>query len=253
MMKWRWLPAVARLPATRLIQRQFLRTPEPDPGPGSRARLGIPGCRLPEHDDDTGPRGAHWLHGGRADAVHPAAAARVSSRWLFLFGSYKCHDPHPNNLQIRKKVLLCCSIYVVTIICCMSSLTLHQKLACCRITLDMICCSLRWDRSIKSPSLLVLATQRSYGWSRFSAASGLPTQPPPPPYQPPQPQQQQQGQQPSPYALNGPAPGYNTLQPQSQCLLHRSLNCSCLHNARDVSILSRLKFCPPIQELWESI
>ncbi|EDW24594.1 GL24235 [Drosophila persimilis] len=69
---------------------------------------------------------------------------------------------------------------------------------------------------------------------QFSAASGLPSQPPPPPYQPPQLQQQQQ-QQPS-YSLNGPAPGgYQTLQPQSQsqCLLHRSLNCSCLHNARD--------------------
>lgn len=93
-------------------------------------------------------------------------------------------------------------------------------------------------RSIKSPLFSVLATQRSYGWSRFSAASGLPTQPPPPPYQPPQHQQQAQQQQQTQYALNGPAlnaAGYNTLQPQSQCLLHRSLNCSCLHNARDVS------------------
>ncbi|KAH8268365.1 hypothetical protein KR026_005907 [Drosophila bipectinata] len=78
---------------------------------------------------------------------------------------------------------------------------------------------------------LTLCTQQQQG---FSAASGLPTQPPPPPYQPPQTQQQQQqGQQPSNYALNGPTPGYNTLQPQTQCLLHRSLNCSCLHNARD--------------------
>ncbi|XP_033163891.1 forkhead box protein O isoform X1 [Drosophila mauritiana] len=76
---------------------------------------------------------------------------------------------------------------------------------------------------------LTLCTQQQQG---FSAASGLPSQPPPPPYQPPQHQQGQQQQQ-SPYALNGPAPGYNTLQPQSQCLLHRSLNCSCMHNARD--------------------
>ncbi|EDW42238.1 GM24148 [Drosophila sechellia] len=76
---------------------------------------------------------------------------------------------------------------------------------------------------------LTLCTQQQQG---FSAASGLPSQPPHPPYQPPQHQQGQQQQQ-SPYALNGPAPGYNTLQPQSQCLLHRSLNCSCMHNARD--------------------
>ncbi|KAH8278874.1 hypothetical protein KR018_010692 [Drosophila ironensis] len=78
---------------------------------------------------------------------------------------------------------------------------------------------------------LTLCNQQQQG---FSAASGIPTQPPPPPYQPPQPQQQQQQQQTQQsYALNGPASGYNTLQPQSQCLLHRSLNCSCLHNARD--------------------
>ncbi|XP_054082006.1 forkhead box protein O isoform X2 [Zeugodacus cucurbitae] len=55
----------------------------------------------------------------------------------------------------------------------------------------------------------------------FSAASGMPTQPPPP-YQAPQ-----------TYSLNGPvvSQGYS-LQPQ-QCLLHRSLTCSCLHNSRD--------------------
>ncbi|XP_030370018.1 forkhead box protein O isoform X2 [Scaptodrosophila lebanonensis] len=71
----------------------------------------------------------------------------------------------------------------------------------------------------------------------FSAASGIPTQPPPP-YQPPQQQQQQQLQQ--GYTLNGPvnAQGYGGLLPQTQqqqqqCLLHRSLNCNCLHNARD--------------------
>ncbi|XP_068155992.1 forkhead box protein O [Drosophila tropicalis] len=66
----------------------------------------------------------------------------------------------------------------------------------------------------------------------FSAASGLPTQPPPPPYPAPQQQQQQQPQQ--AYTLNGGPPGgYGSLQPQPQCLIHRSLNCSCLHNARD--------------------
>ncbi|ALC46083.1 foxo, partial [Drosophila busckii] len=71
----------------------------------------------------------------------------------------------------------------------------------------------------------------------FSAASGLPTQPPPP-YQAPQ-----QANLPQGYALNaavaGSSVGYSTLQPQPQtqqqpqCLLHRSLNCGCLHNARD--------------------
>ncbi|XP_067617885.1 forkhead box protein O [Eurosta solidaginis] len=55
----------------------------------------------------------------------------------------------------------------------------------------------------------------------FSAASGIPTQPPPP-YQAPQ----------QTYTLNTAVvtQGYGL---QQQCLLHRSLSCSCLQNSRD--------------------
>ncbi|XP_037943489.1 forkhead box protein O-like [Teleopsis dalmanni] len=54
----------------------------------------------------------------------------------------------------------------------------------------------------------------------FSTASGIPTQPPPP-YQAPQ-----------VYGLNGPVQQGYGLQAQ-QCLLHRSLTCSCMHNSRE--------------------
>lgn len=168
-----------------------------------------------------------------------------------------------------------------TVICCSSKGQLYLSFCCCsprfvlmvvdhiivphthslthrhsyrlhvhRILWELFVCKLLYKVNICF--YVLLATQRSYGWSRFSAASGLPTQPPPPPYQGPQQQQTQQAQQQQPqqlpqgYALNGPvslsAGGYATLQPQpqvTQCLLHRSLNCGCLHSARDVSVAIR--------------
>ncbi|XP_037891722.1 forkhead box protein O [Glossina fuscipes] len=68
-----------------------------------------------------------------------------------------------------------------------------------------------------------LKLQKDMMQQGFSAASSIASQPPPPPY----PSNQQA------YNINGPiSQGYNSLQIQ-QCMLHRSLTCTCLHNSRD--------------------
>ncbi|KAI9580563.1 hypothetical protein GQX74_012644 [Glossina fuscipes] len=69
-----------------------------------------------------------------------------------------------------------------------------------------------------------LKLQKDMMQQGFSAASSIASQPPPPPY----PSNQQA------YNINGPiSQGYNSLQIQ-QCMLHRSLTCTCLHNSRDM-------------------
>lgn len=240
----RGLSTVARFSPACLIQCQFLRTLESDTCPGSRARMGLSSGWLSECDNDASTgRSVGELNVGWAETTQWfVAAARVSCAYHFVVVLH----------------VLFWWWWIISL--CLTHTHTHThrhrhsyRLHVHHILWESFVCKLLYKINICSSVLL--ATQRSYGWSRFSAASGLPTQPPPPPYQAPQQQQQQQTQQaqqqqpqqlPQGYALNGPvslsAGGYATLQPQpqvTQCLLHRSLNCGCLHSARDVSVAIR--------------